>query len=103
VAAILFVLNTFVVVLPSTHMEVSARSFISYPPDSDFPIQNLPYGVFHRNGDALKKAIGVAIGDQVLDLAVIAKAGLFDGPSLKDHADVFSQVDNSPLHSESVG
>ena len=75
-------------------MEASARSFISYPEDSDFPIQNLPYGVFYRNSDATKKpTIGVAIGDQVLDLAVIAQAGLFDGPAIKDHAlNVFTQV-----------
>jgi fumarylacetoacetase len=74
-------------------MEASARSFISYPEDSDFPIQNLPYGVFYRNSDATKKpTIGVAIGDQVLDLAVIAQAGLFDGPAIKDHAiNVFTQ------------
>jgi fumarylacetoacetase len=74
-------------------METSTRSFISYPADSDFPIQNLPYGVFYRNSDQAKTpAVGVAIGDQVLDLTVIAKAGLFDGSALKDHANVFAQV-----------
>jgi fumarylacetoacetase len=73
-------------------METSTRSFISYPADSDFPIQNLPYGVFYRNSDQAKTpAVGVAIGDQVLDLTVIAKAGLFDGSALKDHANVFAQ------------
>ncbi len=35
----------------------------------DFPIQNLPLGVFQRGDDA---AIGCAIGDQILDLAAIA-------------------------------
>jgi fumarylacetoacetase len=35
-------------------------------PDTDFPIQNLPFATFHRPGaDALR--VGVAIGDQVLD------------------------------------
>ena len=37
-------------------------------PTTDFPIQNLPFGRFRRRGDA-KFRIGVAIGDQVLDLA----------------------------------
>ena len=41
-------------------------SAIGHP---DFPIQNLPLGVFQRGDDA---AIGCAIGDQILDLAAIA-------------------------------
>lgn len=36
--------------------------------DSDFPIQNLPFGAFRRRGTAEPVRIGVAIGDQVLDL-----------------------------------
>src|SRR4051794_17795857 len=42
------------------------RSFIPIDPTSDFPIQNLPYGVFSANG--LAPRVGVAIGDYVLDL-----------------------------------
>lgn len=39
-------------------------------PDSDFPIQNLPYGIFSRNhGPRDLLRVGVAIGDLVLDLA----------------------------------
>lgn len=37
--------------------------------DTDFPIQNLPFGVFSR-GSSDDLRVGVAIGDQVLDLAV---------------------------------
>lgn len=44
---------------------------------TDFPIQNLPFGVFARS--AGPSACGVAIGDMVLDLRVAAKAGLLDG------------------------
>lgn len=36
--------------------------------DSDFPIQNLPFGRFRRAGSSQAWRIGVAIGDQVLDL-----------------------------------
>jgi len=42
-------------------------------PATDFPIQNLPYGVFCHRGDT---RIGVAIGDQILDLAACARNGL---------------------------
>src|SRR5580698_10853137 len=43
------------------------RSFIDVDPLSDFPIQNLPYGVFSSR-DGLAARVGVAIGDYVLDL-----------------------------------
>lgn len=52
------------------------RSFIDVDPTSDFPIQNLPYGVFSTSGTPPR--VGVAIGDFVLDLAVIEAAGLLD-------------------------
>lgn len=42
-------------------------------PGTDFPLQNLPYGVFSHNGET---RIGVAIGDQVLDLRACADQGL---------------------------
>ncbi len=45
----------------------------------DFPIQNLPFAVFRRAGSNEEFRGGVAIGDQVLDLAVIAEKGLFEG------------------------
>jgi fumarylacetoacetase len=45
----------------------SLRSFIPVDPASDFPIQNLPYGVFSSK-DGLAPRVGVAIGDYVLDL-----------------------------------
>ena len=53
----------------------SLRSFIAVAPDSDFPIQNLPYGVFSTPENPQRRA-GVAIGDFILDLAVMEEAGL---------------------------
>lgn len=38
-------------------------------PDTDFPIQNLPFGVFRRAGSEESPRVGVAIGDQIFDLA----------------------------------
>lgn len=47
-------------------------------PDCDFPIQNLPYGSFST--PTLPRRLGVAIGDQVLDLHAAATAGLVSLP-----------------------
>jgi fumarylacetoacetase len=55
----------------------SLRSFIDVDPSSDFPIQNLPYGVF-STGDGLSRRIGVAIGDYVLDLWELEQDGRLD-------------------------
>jgi len=53
------------------------RSFISVTATSDFPIQNLPYGVFSAK-DGLAPRVGVAIGDYVLDLWQLAQDCRFD-------------------------
>ena len=42
-------------------------------PDTDFPVQNLPYGRFRRRGSDEPLRVGVAIGDQVLDLRLAAE------------------------------
>jgi fumarylacetoacetase len=58
----------------------SLRSFIEVDPRSDFPIQNLPYGVFSTQASPAPR-VGVAIGDFVLDLAALQSEGLLDLPS----------------------
>ncbi|MBZ5641064.1 MAG: fumarylacetoacetase [Acidobacteriia bacterium] len=53
------------------------RSFVDVPEGSDFPIQNLPYGVFRpREGGPARP--GARIGDLVLDLRGLEEAGGFD-------------------------
>jgi fumarylacetoacetase len=52
------------------------RSWISVAPDSEFPIQNLPFGIFETAQHG--KRAGVRIGDFVLDLAQMAQFGYFD-------------------------
>ena len=49
---------------------------------SEFPIQNLPLGVFSSAGDG--RRIGVAIGDEILDLTAVADAGLLKGEAAGD-------------------
>jgi fumarylacetoacetase len=65
------------------------RSFIDVSPTSDFPIQNLPYGVFSSK-DGRAPRVGVAIGDYVLDLweleqdsrLDVGELGVFSAPKL---------------------
>ncbi|MFN2190690.1 MAG: fumarylacetoacetate hydrolase family protein, partial [Candidatus Promineifilaceae bacterium] len=54
------------------------KSFIEVSPESHFPIQNLPYGVFVR-APGERPRIGVAIGPWVLDLGKLQDLGFFDG------------------------
>src|SRR6187401_2661686 len=56
-------------------MPAPSHSFIEVSPASHFPLQNLPYGIFRPN-DGRARA-GVAIGDLILDLAVLEQAGYF--------------------------
>ncbi len=45
---------------------------------TDFPIQNLPFGVFCHREQTKTPHIGVAIGDQILDLFTCCQLGLFE-------------------------
>ena len=60
--------------LNETH-DPARRSWIesANAPGCDFPIQNLPYGVFSLGGGA--RRVGVAIGDSILDLTALEAAG----------------------------
>ena len=64
--------------LDQTH-DPALQSFVAgaNAPDCDFPIQNLPYGAFRRRSATGGPHIGVAIGDQILDIAAVAD--LLDG------------------------
>ena len=58
------------------------RSWVASANDhADFPIQNLPLGVFTPPSGAARG--GVAIGDEILDLAAALELGLFDGAAAK--------------------
>ncbi|MBP6562963.1 MAG: fumarylacetoacetate hydrolase family protein, partial [Neisseriaceae bacterium] len=51
-------------------------SFVAVAANSDFPIQNLPYGIFSTPNTAPRA--GVAIGEFVLDLALLERKGLLN-------------------------
>ena len=57
------------------------RSWVGVAPESHFPIQNLPYGVFCRAGE--EPRVGVAVGDHVLDVGELEARGFFDTPALR--------------------
>ncbi|KUZ73321.1 fumarylacetoacetase [Burkholderia ubonensis] len=57
-------------------------------PACDFPIQNLPFGIFSDAKQTARRA-GVALGDQIVDLAALARAGLVTLPA--GAGDVFAQ------------
>ncbi|MFM8744473.1 MAG: fumarylacetoacetase [Cytophagales bacterium] len=58
----------------------SLKSWVEVPPHSDFPIQNLPFGIFKT--EYLSPVAGVAIGNYVLDLVYLHENGFFDGLGL---------------------
>jgi fumarylacetoacetase len=64
------------------------KSFIDVAPDSHFPIQNLPFGIFKPAQDNAR--VGVAIGEFVLDLSVLEELGHFRIPEFQDRR-VFSE------------
>ncbi len=69
------------------------RSFIAVEATSDFPIQNLPYGVFSTAADPAPR-VGVAIGEEILDLAVVEREGLIAAGEAKG---VFAQGAINPF------
>ncbi|KRB88924.1 fumarylacetoacetase [Noviherbaspirillum sp. Root189] len=67
----------------SAHDQTTAPELKSWveranAPDCEFPIQNLPYGIFSTEHSAAR--VGVAIGDSILDLTVLAEEGLIACP-----------------------
>jgi fumarylacetoacetase len=57
------------------------RSFVQEAnhPDCDFPLENLPYCIFHPGTTQGNPRVGVAIGNKVLDLKVAVQRGVFEG------------------------
>ncbi len=70
--------------LDETH-DPALRSWVAFAnePGADFPIQNLPFAVFRRRDAAETWRGGVAIGDQIVDLAAAASSDLLEGDARK--------------------
>jgi fumarylacetoacetase len=63
------------------------KSWLSVDKNSDFPIQNIPFGVFLTKDDIT--TIGTRIGNYAIDLAALHQLGYFEGIPLTD--DIFMQ------------
>lgn len=68
-------------------------SWVPVPENSDFPIQNIPFGIFSTSTKS--KRAGIAIGNQVLDLFEIASAGLLN--QVEKDPSVFSNPYLNPI------
>jgi len=60
-----------------TANDPSRKSWLNVPQDSDFPIQNIPFGVFLPGDDIT--TIGARIGDTAIDLSAMHQLGYFEG------------------------
>ncbi|MFZ6008837.1 MAG: fumarylacetoacetase [Bacteroidota bacterium] len=70
-----------------TANDPALKSWVEVPENSDFPIQNLPFGIFKTK--YLSPVAGVAIGNKVLDLVYLHEHGFLDGQGLP--AGIFNQ------------
>ena len=67
--------------MDETH-DSKLRSWVEVDEDSDFPIQNIPFGIYRPKGGG-DVHVATAIGDYVLDLAYLDDAGLFNGTEVE--------------------
>ena len=73
--------------MPITANNPQRISWLDVPKNSDFPIQNIPFGVFITKDDVV--TIGTRIGDNAIDLGAMQQLGYFEGIELTD--DMFMQ------------
>jgi fumarylacetoacetase len=73
--------------MPISANDPSRKSWLAVPDDSDFPIQNIPFGVFLTKDDVI--TIGTRIGNHAIDLGALQQLNYFEGIELTD--DMFMQ------------
>ncbi|MDO7173329.1 fumarylacetoacetase [Mariniflexile sp. AS56] len=73
--------------MPLTANNPDRKSWLHVDKNSDFPIQNIPFGVFLTRDDIV--TIGTRIGDTAIDLGALHQLGYFEGIPLTD--DIFLQ------------
>ncbi|GHC62864.1 fumarylacetoacetase [Ulvibacter litoralis] len=73
--------------MPLTANEPNRQTWIETSATTDFPIQNIPFGVFLTRDDII--TIGTRIGDTAIDLGALHQLGYFEGIELTD--DIFLQ------------
>jgi fumarylacetoacetase len=78
-----------------TANQAHLKSWVQVPENSDFPIQNLPFGVVSTLTHPEHKFVAVRIGDHVLNLATLANEGYFNDLPFTAH--VFQQDFLNPI------
>lgn len=73
--------------MPESLISPTLTSWIEVSSNCDFPIQNIPFGVFLTSNDVI--TVGTRIGDTAIDLSAMHRLGYFEGIALSD--DIFSQ------------
>lgn len=73
--------------MPTIANNPDRKSWLEVPANSDFPIQNIPFGVFLTTDDLI--TIGTRIGDYAIDLGAMQQLNYFEGIELTD--DMFMQ------------
>ncbi|WP_295335670.1 fumarylacetoacetase [Flavobacterium sp.] len=73
--------------MPNSTNDPNRKSWLNVPENSDFPIQNIPFGVFLTKDDVI--TIGTRIGDYAIDLGALQQLNYFEGIDLTD--DMFMQ------------
>lgn len=73
--------------MPVTANNPNIKSWLDVPVDSDFPIQNIPFGVFLTKENVV--TVGSRIGDYAIDLGALQQLNYFEGIELTD--DMFMQ------------
>lgn len=73
--------------MPITANNPDRKSWLHVPQNSDFPIQNIPFGVFLTKDDVI--TIGTRIGDFAIDMGALQRLNYFEGIELTD--DMFMQ------------
>ena len=85
-------------VMDETH-DSKLRSWVEVDENSDFPIQNIPFGIYRPKGGG-DLHVATAIGNYVLDLAYLDDAGLFNG-TVVEGTEVFHEPTLNALMSMS--
>lgn len=75
------------IIMPLTANDPKRKTWLETSPNTDFPIQNIPFGVFLTRDDII--TIGTRIGDYAIDLGALHQLGYFKGIELTD--DIFLQ------------
>ena len=70
-----------------TANNIDRKSWLEMPVDTDFPIQNIPFGVFLTKENVV--TVGTRIGDFAIDLGALQQLNYFEGIELTD--DMFLQ------------